>query len=716
MKYKPSLIWIIYLLTFTKLFDQCTNSIIMQFNNRSLDCNNNDDYESKLFKRLFQSQSIRHKIYSLVKIINRQESAAYRSSKLVNNPTQFVKRRLFFDYYDLGCFPDQLIRYGYHERYKQIFNTLIRDQRPTLLQSYYHRFYLNYLYYFNRRKYGEQMQYVIKQSQQILLESGALTTSSISKVMKRSIVQFKDYNESNFNMEDDCRPLESNSYVMFKQLFLHSMNVAAQMGALDLIEMVYNTFPTELDFRSILEKAVQYGHLSIVEFIHNNVKDASVFYRIFDNTVGTSQLSMIDIAAQHGQLEILKYLHLNLAEGCKSTFAIDLASSNGHIECVKFLYNNRTDRLTNNTIEEAAHGGQLDMVVFLLNNYKKYFKKDMALHMAVGKNHMEIVKFLLSNRSEKITSNCISLAALNGNLELLKLLTSQKPNTIETNENLMDEVARDGNLEIIRFLNENTSAQCSTKAIDNASANGHLDVVQYLNFNRTEGCSHAALHLALLGNHLEVVQFLEEHKQLAIDYSKSLFMINTRNPNFQTFKYTNDGIPKDMVIDKTQVKIDSFIKEKDTTVLDWFKEKGFQFSEDAFDISINSNCLITFKWLHKNTNYPLTVPLTCKAIAAGSHSIVEYLNEIGAPFPQFPMDIAHDLQMLIYLHQNRTESCTIQAMDNAINHGDIQMIKYLKQHNFEIQQNNQPKQYRLQKNSLCIGYNSRLELIKSNHL
>ncbi|EFA79829.1 hypothetical protein PPL_06648 [Heterostelium album PN500] len=533
--------------------------------------------------------------------------------------------------------------------------------------------------------------------------------------------------DCNNNNDDDRSKL-------FKRL-IHSQLIRNQIFNLIKIinrqEGAYYYDELKLDFRSILEKAVQYGHLPIVEFIHNNVKDASVFDRILDKSVGTSQLSMrdiaalmrnsdnrkpkphlMDLAAQHGQLEILKFLHINRTEGC-STDAFGLAASNGHLECVKFLYHHRKESTTaTRAIDGAVSNGHLNLVVFLQNNMPEDISKN-SLEVSLAGNHIEVIKYLLTNQTERLPSNYINLVACFGHLEMLKSLLTERPDQVDMNV-IIDEVAYHGHLSVIRYLLENTAAQCTHNTMTIAAEKGHLEIIKYLHFNRREACPQEALYLAVANKHFEVVKFIVEVIQ--IDIAPSSISLSELH-RFEIFRYLYDRMPENTNVDPSTTRIDMFFSEEhDPSDFDWLKEKGFQFSNMLYFFADSAKSKVTFKWLHENTTHPIVSMHTQSAIISGHHSIVEYLNEVGAPFPQYPMDIAHDLQMLTYLHRNRTESCTIQAMDNAINVGDIQMIKYLKQNNFEIQQNNQPKLFGMQQNSLFVEYNSRLELIKSNNL
>lgn len=75
----------------------------------------------------------------------------------------------------------------------------------------------------------------------------------------------------------------------------------------------------------------------------------------------------------------------------------------------------------------------------------------------------------------------------------------------------MDNAARSGHLEMVKWLHENRSEGCSTRAMDGAASSGHLEVVEWLHQNRTEGGSRAAIDRAAYNGHLEVVKWLTQN-------------------------------------------------------------------------------------------------------------------------------------------------------------------------------------------------------------
>ncbi len=80
--------------------------------------------------------------------------------------------------------------------------------------------------------------------------------------------------------------------------------------------------------------------------------------------------------------------------------------------------------------------------------------------------------------------------------------------------------AKNGHLDVVKWLHTNRIEGCSTDAMDWAAQNGHLDVVKWLHENRTEGCSNCAtctINLAANNGHHDVAKWLYEHRIAVAD-------------------------------------------------------------------------------------------------------------------------------------------------------------------------------------------------------
>lgn len=72
----------------------------------------------------------------------------------------------------------------------------------------------------------------------------------------------------------------------------------------------------------------------------------------------------------------------------------------------------------------------------------------------------------------------------------------------------MDGAAEGGHLEIVKWLHSNRSEGCTKKAMDGAAREGLLDIMKWLHANRSEGCNPKAVYGALKHGHLEVLDWL----------------------------------------------------------------------------------------------------------------------------------------------------------------------------------------------------------------
>ena len=110
-------------------------------------------------------------------------------------------------------------------------------------------------------------------------------------------------------------------------------------------------------------------------------------------------------------------------------------------------------------------------------------------------------------------------------LDLLEIIY-RETNDFLKNDVVIDEAAKYGNLEAVKFLTE-LGASCSKAAMDGAAEYYHLDVVKYLHLNRSEGCDWA-LEIASIKGHFEIVKYLVENglgihlKERAIEAAKYL--------------------------------------------------------------------------------------------------------------------------------------------------------------------------------------------------
>jgi ankyrin repeat protein len=101
------------------------------------------------------------------------------------------------------------------------------------------------------------------------------------------------------------------------------------------------------------------------------------------------------------------------------------------------------------------------------------------------------------------------IAAMHGYIALI--LHDVGKNKLKFTKNAMDYAAGNGHLEVVKWLHTNRTEGCTKNAMDWAARNGHLEVVKWLHTNKTEGYTKNAMDWAARNGHLEVVKWLNQN-------------------------------------------------------------------------------------------------------------------------------------------------------------------------------------------------------------
>ena len=278
-----------------------------------------------------------------------------------------------------------------------------------------------------------------------------------------------------------------------------SIDNAIENGHLDVARWLFDNIPESmLDYYSV-NAACRNGHLKVVEWLND------LFTRCEASDSDGKQESpwmsyAMDYAAANGHLDIVKFLSFNRTEGC-TKYAMTQAAANGHLEVVKWLYDNRKEGCLPETINRAAKNGHLDVVVWFheqltnqqsVSNYRSPPKQNdgySAGYYASATSTSKSVGY----------SNPQSTAS-----------TGFGPDVVFTSD-AMDGACYNGHLEVVKWLHSNRTEGCTTAAMDDAARMGHLHIIKWLRENRTEGCTTDALEFAARANHVDVMQYLCEH-------------------------------------------------------------------------------------------------------------------------------------------------------------------------------------------------------------
>ncbi|EGZ11588.1 hypothetical protein PHYSODRAFT_336109 [Phytophthora sojae] len=365
---------------------------------------------------------------------------------------------------------------------------------------------------------------------------------------------------------------------------------AAAGGHLEALQYLKERGYCRREEAGVLVKAAEAGHLHVVRWIieedwndeamltdggsddedwySNRMFHAPKVRRTYHTSLGGEASLAIHAAAINGHLEVAKYLYartdkpLNprdedienrrLADR-KATLerplgqrnnahkvsgeTMYLAAQRGYFDVVQWLYTefnadptinlfwtsgHHMEQLFDSTVDAAAASGRVEIVQYLLqadsatqdsaNAEQKPKRRCLHRFRDFARDILEQgnYKLELEPTRPSCTTDVMDLAARNGHLEMVKWLHYNRSEGCTTKA--MDEAARGGHLEVVKWLHEHRTEGCTVGAMDSAAGGGHLEVVKWLHENCTEGCSRDAMTLAAESGHLRVLRWLHENR------------------------------------------------------------------------------------------------------------------------------------------------------------------------------------------------------------
>ena len=202
----------------------------------------------------------------------------------------------------------------------------------------------------------------------------------------------------------------------------------------------------------------------------------------------------------------------------------------------------------------------IQAIIRLKINYKK---ESYIMDYVAKYGNLEILKWLHQNTKQKCTVLAMEFAASCGHLEVIKWLDQSGG---MCTFRAIDRAAENGHLEIVKWLHENRKEGCTTMAMDWAASNGHLEIVKWLHRYRKEGCTTLAMDLAAKNGHLEVIKFFDEKHILGKSCyrcTNDAFHYAVINGHFEIVKYLHENhfaVSKEHKRGILQNRIDRIIK------------------------------------------------------------------------------------------------------------------------------------------------------------
>jgi hypothetical protein len=149
------------------------------------------------------------------------------------------------------------------------------------------------------------------------------------------------------------------------------------------------------------------------------------------------------------------------------------------LELLKWIREEKKCKWVGGTIEAAAEQGNLEMVKYCVANECPIDK--WACARAAKNGHLELLKYLREVAKAPWDSHTASWAAQNGHLHILEYLVERKYDKYYETACML--AAENGHLDCLKYLHETAKAPWDYRAVYWAHENKHTECLQYLLYN-----------------------------------------------------------------------------------------------------------------------------------------------------------------------------------------------------------------------------------------
>ena len=323
-----------------------------------------------------------------------------------------------------------------------------------------------------------------------------------------------------------------------------------------------------------LHYSCRWGHLSIVEYLTSLPQ--------FNYTRDSWGRTGIHYAAEFGQVHVVKYLtevrgydinvedkygntplyiacmydHLPVVEYLTAQPNCDINSNNNEshplivatdkelLNIVKHLIDSKVcdinvrEKTTESTpLHKACYNGSLSIVEYLIskpecNIEARDSKGKQSLYYAVRLGYKEIILLLSEKISMDGLSECIRLAEMQAQPEIIEILKKRYrllQDSSKSNRNLLLDACESGHIDIIRHLVIDKHCDINAKGsggytpLHYACKNGHFEIVKILtdhpecNIEAENNYKGRAVHVACESGHVDIVRHLVIDKRCDIN-------------------------------------------------------------------------------------------------------------------------------------------------------------------------------------------------------
>ncbi|OQS04610.1 hypothetical protein THRCLA_03177 [Thraustotheca clavata] len=184
------------------------------------------------------------------------------------------------------------------------------------------------------------------------------------------------------------------------------------------------------------------------------------------------------------------------------------AAAFGNVELLAFLLDKMPIERSPALWEVATKYGQLSILQYLDYNCSTAFCQ-LAMAHALTVNNVDVVQYLHEYRQVPFSKFSASIAAVNGNLDVVKYVCNK---TEQSTRVTVEVVAKNGHLSVLQYLYDNKISHFQNQVMNEAAIAGQLEVVKYLHEGVHLKCSSQALKTTRKNGHNGVADYLSGHQ------------------------------------------------------------------------------------------------------------------------------------------------------------------------------------------------------------
>ncbi|EFA76651.1 hypothetical protein PPL_09956 [Heterostelium album PN500] len=385
-------------------------------------------------------------------------------------------------------------------------------------------------------------------------------------------------------------------------------------------------------FNDHLEYLVRFDHMEILEFFHNKFKNVkwslhNALYRslvmrkeryirfFVDNRFSDFNSSLISVAvsmcAIGCSIDIVRYVCEKFDRYYLSKDNLNSVIIGGKLDVVKYFLepngknNNCVMECPIDSAVDAAHYQSNEMVMYFSENHPSTITRKVIDTLA-KQGSLGIMRQLLEQHSIGGTTAAIDLAAMNGHFNIVQWLTEHSKTGCTSDA--LDYAAERGHLSVVEFLHSNRVEGCTKRALNLAATNGHLQVVKFLHYNRSEGCNTKAAEGAAVNGHLETLKFLLDNR--TEQYGVNILDKVAHAGQLEVLKYLisiKKGGPS-LRFNNTNIFNNCVSSRRLEVVKYLHQECGMKYNDAAIDLAILNNDTTMLKYLLEFADFQ---PIQC---------------------------------------------------------------------------------------------------------